>query len=138
MPREPRSFKTETAENDGCPLYDNASSLVGGGSTKWATYDAPASELADPMTSLSRSDYFDKYFMYKPTATSTRKSIWVSLAKASWQWSAKAQRTAAGQPWPSTTINPQGVYVSSAAASAQMPSWANVYNFAGTDCPSIP
>lgn len=56
-----------------------------------ALNDSPMQDLsASACTKFNRTDAYEDYFMYRPTPTSTRPSIWITLKTLQWAWTGKA------------------------------------------------
>lgn len=72
-------------------------------------------------TSVTITNSFTDYFMYQPTATASRPSIWVTDAIQNWNWSGTANNkngwTLAIKPAP---VSPGSV---TATPSTALPSW---------------
>jgi hypothetical protein len=80
-------------------------------------------------TSITEAESFTDYFMYEPTATSSRRSIWVSDFVAVWpKWSGTANVNSKGQ-WSLAggSVNPKPT---PSPPTSSMPSWpANITSF---------
>jgi hypothetical protein len=74
--------------------------VVSGKNAKWTSQDSPGNTFPagaggdlEAWRQLAAQDYF----MYEPTATGTRPSIWVTLAKSTWGFT---------ESWTATNVNP--------------------------------
>jgi hypothetical protein len=74
---------------DSCPLYGPASQSMMFGPTVWADADSPYAALTSQLATVSRSDAFRMFFMYRPSGS---ESIWVPLGNLSWRWKGKTAR----------------------------------------------
>jgi len=82
--------------------------------------------------------------MYKPTATSARPSIWVTLFMSTWQFSDSWTQTVNPSPQPPTFTQGavsgyprSGVTTTGPVKSSQLPVWSNqpLKNVTGTPAP---
>ena len=99
--------------------------VSGGGSGTWTNNDSPQSGTQPFERTLSRSDGFRTYLVYKPSGAD---SIWVSLGRLDWSWAGSARREGDGRRarWigplqPAWTANPVG------SATSELPQWPDTF-----------
>lgn len=102
------------------PPFYGAAVPIAAGSADIENEDSPSVGFGPAALYVSVHDSFVDYLMYQPTGA---KSIWVTLAVASWNWSASWDGTKAAQgddPDPSPPAESDG------ADSTQLPTWSSV------------
>jgi len=107
--------------------YGAAVAIASGSSATWTSNDTPGTALTNAYRQKSVDESFRIYFMYKPSGAD---SIWVTLMRLDWAWTASTTRVgapdSADNNWNAptgvtNTVNPSG------AASTELPTWtANV------------
>ena len=123
----PPSTGFQTTDLDQCIFYAAPVAIAASASATWTSSDTPSSELTNNLTQLTRSDYFTTYFMYRPTSTSTRSSIWVPLGSIAWNWGATASRPSLSVPWTSGTVVNNGYNAYDQGENVSLPHWSGVY-----------
>jgi hypothetical protein len=115
--------------------------VAAGEDGSWSNSDSPDLELSPGWETLSDTDTFSMYFVYKPSDKgvspgSSRANIWVPLGLLHWNWEGVA--TNSGKPnaakWRLTSSsyshNPSGT-----AGPLPLPTWTGLFHTADTECP---
>jgi hypothetical protein len=104
------------------------------------TMDAPAKPLDPRARSYAISDSFRSYYMYKLAPgqigpISYPKTIWVSLGRVDWSYSAIVSKDSSGK-WVLTSSSPPPAQIV-AKPPVELPSWKHTY-LPQLGCPSVP
>lgn len=112
-----------TFELDNAFPVANPVSISGGRSATWTNDDSPQTPVVSYARTLSRSDRFKTYLVYRPSGAD---SIWVSLGRLDWSWSGGARREGRRGRWngplnPLWTTNPVG------SPTSELPEWPSTF-----------
>ncbi len=102
-----------TELDDSSPYWVTPPPLVAasaGTRTLLSQTDSPSEELPDADLQVTVADTFVDYFLYRPNdASANSPSVWVTLGKLGWTWSASASQPRPGTAWTFTPGEPQGI-----------------------------
>jgi hypothetical protein len=132
--------------DNGFPYPEVApTSFAGGAKATWTADDSPYTawlyvQAAGDANNVAawRTSYFQDFFMYRPTATGSRGSIWVTIEKSTWNF-ADSWTEASPVPGPFAEgfpVSKLAVTGTAPAVSTTLPTWTNAATNAGDPpCP---